>query len=268
MSNLPLYMLVQRSVALLQAHVPPEGYFGAFSGGKDSVVIKHLAALAHVPVQWHYHMTTIDPPELVTFIRDVHADVVWDPPPHGNFFVRFERRKVFPTRRFRWCCAEFKERTPQGATAILGVRVEESTKRRIRYTQCVVTDDRANNVHTKVLPIRLWTHEHVWAFIHAYHLPYCKLYDDGWERLGCVGCPLSRVDVRLREFARWPRFESRWRLAFARFWQRMKQKESRTGKPWAVGQRFGTWENLWFHWLHNKKWPSMPTTFTEIEACS
>ena len=33
--------------------------------------------------------------------------------------------------------------------------------------------------------------EDVWEFIHAYNIPYCKLYDTGCTRLGCVGCPME-----------------------------------------------------------------------------
>ena len=31
-----------------------------------------------------YNQTTIDPPELVRFIKTHHADVAWDHPKHGN----------------------------------------------------------------------------------------------------------------------------------------------------------------------------------------
>ena len=44
-----------------------EGYFLAFSGGKDSVVIKALADMAGVKYDAHYHLTSVDPPELVRF---------------------------------------------------------------------------------------------------------------------------------------------------------------------------------------------------------
>ena len=52
--------LVERACALLRLHQPEGDYYGAFSGGKDSCVIKELARLAGVRVTWHYNVTTID----------------------------------------------------------------------------------------------------------------------------------------------------------------------------------------------------------------
>jgi hypothetical protein len=59
--------LVERACALLRMHQPDEDYYGAFSGGKDSCVIKELARLAGVRVTWHYNQTTIDPPRIGSF---------------------------------------------------------------------------------------------------------------------------------------------------------------------------------------------------------
>jgi len=71
---------VKRAIRLLQEHEPPEGYYGAFSGGKDSCTIKALAKMAGVKVRWHYNHTTIDAPELVRFIKSEHSDVEWNEP--------------------------------------------------------------------------------------------------------------------------------------------------------------------------------------------
>ena len=54
--------MVAIAIERLREHEPPEGYYGAFSGGKDSCVIKELAKMAGVRVDWHYSLTTVDPP--------------------------------------------------------------------------------------------------------------------------------------------------------------------------------------------------------------
>lgn len=237
--------LVEHSIALLREHEPVGGYYGCFSGGKDSIVIKELARMAGVDVTWHYNITTIDPPELFRFIKREHPDVVRVPPRHGAFFRQMERRG-FPTRRGAWCCEKLKEEgAPRGSTLILGVRADESTARAARWSE-VHHDERFGT--TKILPAFTWAADEIWTFIRGQDLVYCGLYDEGWHRLGCVGCPKARPRHRRRELARWPAYERRWMLAFERLW---------TTRPatWGIRQRFSGWEDLWNWWLSDRPLP-------------
>lgn len=52
---------VQDAINLLIEQEPDDGYYGATSGGKDSIVIMELAKRAEVKVEWHCHLTTVDP---------------------------------------------------------------------------------------------------------------------------------------------------------------------------------------------------------------
>lgn len=60
---------VKASMERMKAFEPQEGYLLAFSGGKDSVALKALADMAGVKYTAHYNVTSVDPPELVRFIR-------------------------------------------------------------------------------------------------------------------------------------------------------------------------------------------------------
>lgn len=69
---------------------------------------------------------------------------------------------------------------------------------------------------TVVNPIIDWTDEDVWEFIHEYNIPYCKLYDEGYTRLGCIGCPMGTVEHRKEEFERYPKYKQAYIRAFDR----------------------------------------------------
>lgn len=65
-----------------------------------------------------------------------------------------------------------------------------------------------------VNPIIDFTEDDVWELIHTERLPYCQLYDEGFKRLGCVGCPLGGFAAQRREFQRWPQYRRLYVSAF------------------------------------------------------
>jgi phosphoadenosine phosphosulfate reductase len=242
----PLAERVERAVALLRTNEPADGYYLAFSGGKDSCVIKKLAQLAGVRFDAWYNNTTIDPPELVRFIKREHPDVRWNNPPTGNMLHRIAvRPSTPPTRRGRWCCEEYKEGNGKGRVCVFGVRAEESPRRAHRWHEVSKssTNDKA------VCPVVYWTTEQLWEFIRAYAVPYCSLYDEGFKRLGCIGCPLAGNAGVERMFDRWPKYREAWKRAIIANWENRKDcLNKRTGEP--VHQaKFKSGEDYWLWWL-------------------
>lgn len=77
---------------------------------------------------------------------------------------------------------------------------------------------------TTINPIIDWTDREVWDFIRAEGIPYCSLYDEGFARLGCIGCPMARQHGREREFARWPKYKTAYLMAFGRMLEERKRK--------------------------------------------
>ena len=55
----------------------PNGFHVAFSGGKDSQVIYELCKMAGVKFKAFFYKTSVDPPELLKFIRSDYPDVIW-----------------------------------------------------------------------------------------------------------------------------------------------------------------------------------------------
>lgn len=244
-ASLSLEQRIERAVELLRANEPEEGYYLAFSGGKDSCAIKRLAEISDVKFDSWYNQTTIDPPELVRFIKQHHQDVKWNIPKHGNMMHRVATEpKVPPTRSVRWCCEEYKEHGGHGRTKIFGVRACESKARKKRWKE--IGEDGQGN--TAICPIVYWLDWQLWEFIHECKISYCSLYDEGWKRLGCVGCPLN-PDSQKREFNRWPAFERNWRRAIISNWERWKDvPNTRTGLP-RFHAKFSSGEDFYRWWL-------------------
>ena len=55
---------VKIAIKRIQQFEPEEGYYVAFSGGKDSIVIRDLVKKAEVKHDIHYNLTTVDPPRI------------------------------------------------------------------------------------------------------------------------------------------------------------------------------------------------------------
>ena len=239
---------IKYAINLLLENVPDRGFYVPFSGGKDSCVIKKLCDMSGVKYKAYYSNTTIDPPELVKFIREHHKDVIWNMPKMNMMQRVSSRYSLPPTRRMRWCCGEYKEKWGgKDEIKVMGVRGEESAARKKRWRH--ITEDAFGG---KVLaPIVDWTEEEVWAFIRKQKIKYCKLYDEGWKRLGCIGCPLQMKEGRLREFSRWPRYGENWKRAIIKNWETFKDIPKKDGDPY-FQSKFRTGEDVWNWWLNEK----------------
>lgn len=76
---------------------------------------------------------------------------------------------------------------------------------------------------TTLNPIIDWTDDEVWEFIREYGVPYCKLYDEGFTRVGCIGCPMNTHASE--EFDRWPKY----REQYVRSFEKMVAERERRG---------------------------------------
>ena len=244
---------LDRSIRVIKQNEPSDGYYGCFSGGKDSVALKHLAGIAGVSVEWHYNVTTIDPPELVKFIRSVHPDVIWNRPKYGSFFRRAAFVKGFPTRRVKWCCEEYKHsNSPRDRVLLMGIRAQESPKRASRWGLV----GRHFKSQSKVInPIFHWEAEDLWKWITGEGINYCSLYDEGFKRLGCIGCPEAREAGRRKAFKRWPKYEKKWQWVFKTVWERRHGMKQRDGRIWFGDTYFENWREMWEWWITDSTLP-------------
>jgi len=227
---------VKIALRRLQQFEPAEGYYLAFSGGKDSVVLLHLAEIAGVEYDAHYSVTTIDPPELVYFIRQHHPAVIWDRPEKA-FLTRLVENG-FPLRQSRWCCEEYKEGGGSGRVVLTGIRAAESVKRRKRrMVETCVKDPSKRFVH----PLIDWTELQIWFYIRSNGIPYCELYDQGFNRLGCLFCPMIYHKRRQHEVRIYPRYAAAFRKAFRQLYERRKAAGAESVNRWPDGDAMFEW---------------------------
>lgn len=257
---------VDKAIMRLKAYEPPEGYYLCFSGGKDSVVIKTLADMASVKYDAHYNVTGIDPPALVKFIKDFHPEIRFDAPHDNNgeritMWSLIPKKKMPPTRLVRYCCQELKERGGEGRFVVTGVRWAESARRKNsrhmaeihgRGGRGIFSTDNLEDAptfkfchqyHKKVLnPIVDWTDAEVWEFIHEYKVPYCELYDQGYKRLGCIGCPMANTKQELIDY---PKFKTLYLMAFEKMIKTRKEAGLKT--MWETPEQVMDW------WLRDQQ---------------
>lgn len=231
---------VDVAILRFKTYEPPEGYYLAFSGGKDSCVIKALADMAGVKYDAHFNHTSVEAPETIYFIREHYPDVQVDYPrdKEGNRITMWNlipRKKFPPTRIVRYCCQQLKEGGGDKRFTVTGVRWAESAKRKHNRggleipvkgeKKRLLTDP--DNPDGEIMsrfcptkgkrilnPIIDWSNEEVWEFIHEYNVPINPLYKKGYKRVGCVGCPISAQQQQ--EFERYPKFKDLYITAFKR----------------------------------------------------
>lgn len=198
------------SIDILKEFEPTDGYYVAVSGGKDSDVIIKLCELANVNYQLYHQHTTLDAPQTVRYISEVYPNCKKDKPKKSAWQLIAEQG-VPPTRLMRYCCKELKEYGGEGRTKLLGVRWQESSGRKNKRR---LTEMCYRNHTVTVNPIINWSDSEVWEFHKLYNLHHNPLYDMGYKRVGCIGCPQKGKKGMLEDFKRFPKYKENYLRAF------------------------------------------------------
>lgn len=244
-----------------------------YSGGKGSDVLLHLAGAAGIPYEVLHSLTTADAPETVRHVLDtfrrleldgVRCDIDTHKQPGGGNTTMWNlipRKLMPPTRLARYCCAELKEKGGRGRWIATGVRWAESEKRKNRGALEVVTRDKAKkltlmndndkarmmmeNCQLKgrrvVNPIIDWQDAEIWDYCAEEKICMNPLYECGWKRVGCIGCPMAGKH-RKTQFVRYPKYQK----AYIRAFERMLLMRKMLGKIESV--KWGATGRDVFHW--------------------
>ena len=245
--------LLKKAEKLALRYDSENGFFLAFSGGKDSQALYHIAEMAGVKFKAHFSPTTVDPPQLIKFIRRQYPDVEFEKVRKNIYQVAIEKQ-ILPSMRIRWCCAEFKEKAGAGKVTLIGIRHQESARRSKRkevevsgrkfsgyldqfeewsaeqmkkkyknlnqdqFSYDKEKEIRCINGKDSILisPIIDWTERDVWEFLNeVVKVPHCELYDKGYKRIGCILCPMSNPKQKRREMKDFPYVKEKWLQAIA-----------------------------------------------------
>lgn len=249
--------LIQKAERLARMYDPENGFYLAFSGGKDSQALYHITQLAGVAFKAHFSPTSVDPPQVIRFIRKNYPDCEFEKVDKSMYQVAKEMGMV-PTMKLRWCCAKFKESAGEGKVTLTGVRHAESIKRSKRkevevtghkfagdieeffawsaekvakkmknINQDEFSRDKEQEVRCIngkdsiiVNPLVEWTDGDVWDFLNkVMEVPHCELYDPPYNRrrIGCILCPMSSRATKLRDIELYPYVKQKWLEVFEYF---------------------------------------------------
>lgn len=84
--------LLRKAEKLALTYDQQDGYFLAFSGGKDSQALYHIAELAGVNFKAHMNLTSVDPPEVIRFVKTHYPEVELKKPHDTIFNVAVQKR--------------------------------------------------------------------------------------------------------------------------------------------------------------------------------
>jgi len=233
-----------------------EPYFVAYSGGKDSDCIRILFALAGIRHDLVHNHTTVDAPETVRYIRSIPSIQISCP--DMSMWKLIVKKRMPPTRLVRFCCQVLKERGGQNRFVVTGVRWAESVKRKKRRGSVEIVHSRkhvilnADNDEDRrqfetcitqgkriLNPIIDWETADVWEFLRYYGCRSNPLYECGYTRVGCIGCPMVGAKRQLEEFEKY----SKYKAAYIRAFEKMILSRCEDGLPtaWQTGEEVFDW---------------------------
>lgn len=254
------------------ANLSEEPLYVCYSGGKDSKVIRHLMGMSGVPHELHYNLTTVDIPSVVREILD-DKEVIVDKARYADgtqktMWNLIVKKHMPPTRICRYCCAELKEQGGQGRIKVTGVRAAESVRRAKQAGTAKILDNKGSGIiihnmdndenrrmieqcyrtqKTLINPIIDWTDDDIWEFSKAENIKQNPLYiqcGGTKKRLGCILCPMERMDDRLNDLKDYPKIAECYIKAFDKMLENMPDQSKLS---WKNGTEVMDW------WLYGNK---------------
>ncbi len=191
----------------------------AFSGGKDSLatLILTLKALGK-DIDVVFIDTGLEFEETLKNVEDVekHYNIKIIKLKGENFWEKVKEYGI-PARDYRWCSEICKleplkkfieENYEDDVLSFVGIRKYESFN---RANKKMIYRNTYIKKQINALPIFHWSSLHVWIYLLREKAPYNKLYEKGFDRIGCFMCPameMGEINKIKREFPElWEKWE-------------------------------------------------------------
>ena len=224
----------------------------SLSGGKDSLAVLLLTLKAGIKPTVMYADTHMDcdSSELVKDIVEKYGlKMISYGLPEEVFYRNLERLGP-PSVDFRWCCKVHQisvfyilaNMIGGNILSLVGLRRYESTKR-MKMSSVWQSDVTPNQLCAS--PIFDWNALHIWMFLTMENAPYNKLYEQGFDRIGCYVCPVSNMSIMM---------EHKWDNPVALHWEdSIKEFGQKNDMPQVWYDR-----NLWANRSYTYEIPGVP----------
>ena len=104
---------------------------------------------------------------------------------------------------------------------------------------CTLIKNMKEHKDTIVNPIYEWSDSDIWEYIRKNNMKVNPLYEMGYTRVGCIGCPLAPYHQRKKEFNDFPKYKQLYINAFDKA---IKNRRKRGLKEiWKNGQEMYDW---------------------------
>lgn len=186
------------------------------STGKDSMVICYLVRSLYPDTKAIFNNTSLDCADTYRMIKRLPNCEIMNP--KEGFYQYIKRTGMIPTQMTRFCCSIFKSGVMTSQLdhkhpylLFMGMRNEESVKRREYKDEWVNTREWGNTNWKGILPIRTWNEFEVWLYIFWKGLEINPKYKKGYMRAGCtIACPFSGKSTWTLDKYWYPIMRERW----------------------------------------------------------